>query len=283
MINNIVFFYIKFIYFTRKYLKFNVKGLGKIQRFLKSDFVFSAFNSKFYYNHKIEGSYDYLLINQSNEPETRKFLDYVLPALERFVFIDVGASIGEFVNLVSSYKNNVCVLAFEPRKDCVDVLIKNATLNQDDKTQVFEMALSNEVGEIEISLNAGGSSTGIYSLSDSYSNKIKVKTDKLDNLNLIQLKQLDYDYIMLIDVEGAEPLVLEGAINFIQVQKPLIIFEYNETSKKYFDLNHIYTLVGDGYSIFRINSEGKIDNDLVNTWNCAAIPKGSKFQKILDI
>jgi hypothetical protein len=86
MIKKTVFYYIKIIYFTRKYLKFKLKGLGRIQRLLKSDFVFSAYNSKFYYNHKIEGSYDYLLIDQSNEPETRKFLDRILPQLNHFVF-----------------------------------------------------------------------------------------------------------------------------------------------------------------------------------------------------
>jgi FkbM family methyltransferase len=281
MIKIIVFSYIKIIYLTQKFLKIKLKGLGRIQRLLGKDFVFLAYKTKFQYDHRIEGSYDYLLIGKSNEPETRKFLDNLIPQLNRFVFIDVGASIGEFINLVSTYRNNVNILAFEPRQDCVDVLIKNATLNQDNKTEVFNMALSNKVGEIEISLNAGGSSTGIYALSDDFSIKAIVKTSKLDDLKLPQLYQSECEFIMLIDVEGAEPLVLEGALEFIYTKKPLIIFEYNNTSKKYFNLNDIYKLLGEEYAVFRMNGEGKLDSDLENTWNCVAIPKFSVFQNIL--
>jgi len=86
MIKAIVLLYIKTVFHVEKLLKMKLKGLGRIQRFLKYNFVFSAYNSKFYYNHKIEGSYDYLLIDQSNEPETRKFLDRILPQLNHFVF-----------------------------------------------------------------------------------------------------------------------------------------------------------------------------------------------------
>jgi hypothetical protein len=100
MIKLIIFFFIRIIYISNKYLNFNLKGLGKIQRFLVKDFVFTAFKTQFQYDNTIEGSYDFLLIGKSNEPETRKFLNCLIPQLNRFVFIDVGASIGEFINLV---------------------------------------------------------------------------------------------------------------------------------------------------------------------------------------
>ncbi len=153
-------------------------------------------------------------------------------------------------------------------------------MNHDTKTDVFNIALSNNTGEIELFLNPGGSSTGIYSLSDESCKKVVVKTYKLDDLILPELNHVECEFIILIDVEGSEPLVLEGALNFIFTKKPLIIFEYNYTSKKHFNINDIYKLLGDEYSIFRINEEGKIDSNIENAWNCVAIHKSSIFHNI---
>ena len=236
---------------------------------------------KFFYNPKIEGSYDYLLIGKSNEPETRLFLDGLIPQLNRFTFIDDGASIGKFINLASNYPNKKNILAFEPRADCAMVLRENAKLNNDIKTEIFSLALSNFNGELELSLNAGGSSSGIYSTSVDNNKKTTVQTRKLDDLELPQLNDSDCDYILLIDVEGAEPMVLEGARNFIKNNRPLIIFEYNNTSKKYFNLEDIKQIIGIDYDIFRLNSEGRLDNNLLQTWNCVAVPKDTVFNRLL--
>ena len=82
------------------------------------------FGKQFYYLHAIEGSYDYLLIGKSNEPETHLFSNRVLPKLNTVNFVDVGASIGEFVFSVSNYSNVQNIYPFEPRPDCASVLRK---------------------------------------------------------------------------------------------------------------------------------------------------------------
>jgi FkbM family methyltransferase len=277
----IVLNYIRLIYFFQKYFSIRLKGLGRVQRFLKNEFVFDAFGRKFFYDPKIEGSYDYLLIGESNESETRLFLDWLLPKLERFTFIDIGASIGEFINLASIHRNKKNILAFEPRVECSEVLIKNVKLNNDSNTEIWNLALSNFNGDLELSLNAGGSSSGIYATSSDYSKKTIVQSRKLDDLELTQLNEACCDYILLIDVEGAEPMVLEGARNFIKNKRPLIIFEYNNTSKKYFNLEDIKQIIGIDYDIFRLNSEGRLDNNLLETWNCVAVPKYTVFNRLL--
>ena len=66
--------------------------------------------------------------------------------------------------------------------------------------------------------------------------------------------------ILLIDVEGAELLVIRGGKNFIINNKSLIIFEYNTTSKKYFNIEDISKTLKD-YRIFRLNSKGLLDNN----------------------
>jgi FkbM family methyltransferase len=252
-----------------------IKGLGRVQRLLKKEFIFDVFGKKFYYDPKIEGSYDYLLIGRSNEQETHILLDKVIPKLNKLNFIDVGASIGEFVFGVSRYNNVQEIFAFEPRPECAKVLRKNAQLNKDDRIIVFENAVDNKgIGELLIHLNAGGTSSGIYGNSD---NTIRVKSVTLDMALSITLQ----NPILLIDVEGAEPLVLRGAISFIKLNNPLIIFEYNLTSKKHFQLNEIKEILGAEYDIFRLKGDGNLDQDFTNSWNCVAIPNNSNFKELL--
>ncbi|MDF1561376.1 MAG: hypothetical protein P1P83_14395, partial [Bacteroidales bacterium] len=89
MIKSIVLTYIRIHFFLNR-RGLNVKGLGYTQRFLTRIFVFTAFGKKFYYNPVIEGSYDYLLIGRSNEPETQIFLAKTIALLDTTNFIDVG-------------------------------------------------------------------------------------------------------------------------------------------------------------------------------------------------
>lgn len=117
-----------------------MRGLGKVQKLLKDEFVFKAHRIKFFYNPLIEGSYDYLLIGKSNEPETHLFLQRVLSQLKEANFVDVGASVGEFIFGVSNYTNVQKIFAFEPRPDCAMVLRKNTELNNETRVTVFENA-----------------------------------------------------------------------------------------------------------------------------------------------
>lgn len=282
MVKILVKSYIRLIFFFHKKFKYKLKGLGKVQSLLRKEFTFRAFGKHFHYDPRIEGSYDYLLIGESNEPETRLFLDRLLPALDEFVFIDVGASIGEFINLVSSHENANKILAFEPRKECFEVLQKNAILNEEDRVIVINEALSDQSGHISFSLNKGGSSSGIYSIGSNQVNTVKVKMNRFDDLDILNASTFNItNYIVLIDVEGAEPLVLKGATKFIEEKSPLIIFEYNNTSKKYFNLKDIEDIIGENYSIFRLNGQGELDKEFENSWNCIAVPHKSKFEELL--
>lgn len=251
-------------------------GLGKIQRLIKENYVFSAFGKYFYYLHTIEGSYDYLLIGKSNEPETHLFFNKIFPNLKTANFVDVGASIGEFVFSVSNYKNVQNIHAFEPRPDCSYVLKKMKELNNENRISIHENIVSDSNESIFIYLNPGGTSSSIYS-ANNVTDKIEVKSVFLDN---VLPKKLE-NCIILIDVEGAEPLVLNSGKEFIKNNLPLIIFEYNLTSKKYFDLDKIQNIIGTSYIIHRIKADGTLDQDFSNSWNCVAVPKNTEFAKIL--
>jgi FkbM family methyltransferase len=272
-----IFTFIKFHHFIKTQFGINLKGLGRVQRYLRNDFTFKAFNKNFYYSHEIEGSYDYLLIGKSNEPETHLFLNSIIPKMESVNFIDVGASVGEFVLSITNYFNVNNIFAFEPRTSCAKVLLKNIELNREDRITVYEFAASDKEGIINFNLNKGGSSAGFYSQSSSTINRLEVRTVLLDKV----LPKLLKNTILLVDVEGAEPLVLSGGKEFIDRNKPLIIFEYNNTSKRHFDLSDIKRIIGDTYSIYRIKHDGSLDQDFTNSWNCVAISSNSNFQEVL--
>ncbi len=275
---NFVLMFIKFRYLIQKYFGMNLSGLGKIQLLLRKNFEFKAFGKIFYYINSIEASYDYLLIGKSNEPETHLFLNKVIPSLKVVNFIDVGASIGEFVYAITNYSNVNSIFAFEPRPDCAMALRINKELNKEQRITIFENAVSDTEGTISIFLNAGGSSSGIYSQSTTAStNEIKVNTVLLDDVLPAKLDNT----ILLIDVEGAEPMVIRGGMEFIKRNNPLIIFEYNEVSKKYFNLIDIQNILGESYLIYCIKSDGSLDQDFSNSWNCAAIPVNTDFETIL--
>lgn len=87
---------------------------------------------------------------------------------------------------------------------------------------------------------------------------------------------------MLIDVEGAEPLVLESRTNFINQNHPLIIFEYNHVSKKYFNLDDIYKIIGNQHQVYRLKGDGTLDSDFSMSWNCVAVHIDSAFYKIIE-
>lgn len=253
-----------------------IKGLGYVQRFLRREFVFTFRGRKFFYAPVIEGSYDYLLIDRSNEPETHLFLSKIFPVLNNSNFIDVGASVGEFVINAFNQPSVRQIFAFEPRPECALVLRKNAELNNESKLNVCQFAVSDVKEDVVFHLNPGGTSSGLFgnSMSDRIINVPAVTLDSM-------LPPALENTVILIDVEGAEPKVLRGGINFIRNNNPLIIFEFNNTSKQYFSLREIEGLLGNSYSIYRLRGDGDLDLDFQNSWNCVAIPAGSVFSDIL--
>jgi len=59
-------------------------------------------------------------------------------------------------------------------------------------------------------------------------------------------------------------------------------FEYNATSKKYFTLEDIQNILPPSYKFYRLrpNGDGRLDNNLNDTWNCVAVSSASEFAQI---
>jgi FkbM family methyltransferase len=139
--------------------------------------------------------------------------------------IDVGCFEGEILALYLKYAPKGKHFAFEPLPDKYEKLaIKYGNIKS---VNLHNVALSNREGTSGFNyVTSNPSYSGLlrrdYDRAHEKDEQIIVKTDLLDHCLPDHIK-ID---IIKIDVEGAEYLVLDGAMETIRKWKPLIIFEH---------------------------------------------------------
>ena len=230
-----------------------------------------------FFNHRVAGCYVRLINGEYTEPETHIFIQRVIGGINSSVnFIDVGANVGEMVLDAAQYEKVKYIYAFEPHPECAKACRISMMLNgYDDKAVVIQKILSENTDPVKFDFNAISPNASSIVISDEKSGTF-VYPATLDN----EFPGAIETSILLIDVEGAEPLVLKGGENFIKRNLPLIIFEYNDTSKKYFNLDNIRKILGSDYHIYRLRSDAYLDRDYINTWNCVAVNVNSAFYNL---
>lgn len=279
MLKFIVISYIHLYVFACRQFGLRLRGLGYALRSLKHEFIFNVNSLKFWFNPKCAAAYCVMPGGYWNEPETHVFFDSVLAKIFGTVnFIDVGASVGEMVIPMAKHNKVLQVTAFEPQFECAHAIEKSAQLNGIKNLSVVPCAASDKRGKVRFSssINNPTAASITSDFSDVSPDVSCVAVDDVisaDNAHQV---------IMLIDVEGHEPAVLRGAERLIKEAQPLIIFEYNATSKKYFTLEDIRNILPPSYKFYRLrpNGDGRLDNDLDDTWNCVAVSSASEFADI---
>lgn len=118
------------------------------------------------------------------------------------VIVDIGANIGITVQHFRDHAKKV--YAVEPTSEHFEALSKNKEFNKWDNVELFNCAIADKDGEMEIGLNKGNRTS--HSLMFKTGEGEKVKTKKLTTLfKEAGIKQVDF---MKFDVEGAEDLIL---------------------------------------------------------------------------
>lgn len=147
--------------------------------------------------------------------------------------IDAGAFTGD-TSLPLSKRTTKNVYAFEPFKDSFEILKKNIDDNNIENIIPINKSLGNINGERSLFLS-GNNVQGITSDATlrSYDNEIKVEETTIDTF--VEENNLEVGFIT-IDVEGAEMDLLEGAINTIKTQKPLLYISIYHKVSDYFDI-----------------------------------------------
>ena len=191
------------------------------------------------------------------EPELRE-LDQLLKPGD--VFIDVGANVGLFTlkaaRLVGSGGR---VLALEPSSTAYAELLDNLALNTFDWVTPVMAAASNEDGSAQLNhVDLGGDPQAFSLVNAANANGGEiVAIMRLDTFAVEQaLVRID---LIKIDVEGAEPMVIEGALGCLAAFRPAVIFECNAyinaggeagAARACWDM-----LAGTGYRFFRLHGK----------------------------
>ena len=256
----------------------NLRGLGWALDWIQQARVIDVDGNRFFLSPQVSRAYGVMVAGFWNEPETHLFLDAILTKLEEPVFmVDVGASIGEFAVTYACHPKIKTVLAYEPSPLAADALRRSGEMEGLTRLVVCQKAMSDHAGQATFedsrrspmasSLHHKGKAARVSVA------MITVECTTLDE----DLAPWEETSIILMDIEGGEFNAIKGGLNYIERQKPLVIFEYNATSKQSFSLEMVRSLLGEHYNIFRLRSDGRLDHNEDETWNMVAVQKNGQF------
>ncbi|MGZ7458970.1 FkbM family methyltransferase [Pseudomonas sp. Ma2-10] len=148
--------------------------------------------------------------------------------------LDIGAFIGTHTLAFAHFVGDSGqVYSFEPRKEIYQVLCSNIDANKFKHVQAFNMGLAEEVGSLTLesiditeSVNFGGLSID---------NVVPKEIANVYDVHISTVDKLDVSVVdfMKLDVEGMERRVLEGAVEVIARDQPLIFCECNSMTSGY--------------------------------------------------
>ncbi len=208
----------------------------------------------FTYNSKI--AREFLLSNPSIpdhvwEPQTTKLLLHFSKNAKNVVI--AGAYFGDQAILIANNiksEGGLCH-AFEPNKNNSDLIKHNAELNQLQNILVNNFALWNKSGEKLVF--EGEDALASTKLADSNYNNALITLSIDDYIEDENISSLD---LLMIDVEGSEFKVIEGAQQSIKKHKPVIVFEthslYDDWSKGLENSPSVTFFKALGYEIFAV-------------------------------
>jgi FkbM family methyltransferase len=208
-----------------------------------------------------------LLLKGSYEQRiSERFAKYLKPDS---CVIDIGANIGYYSLLAASQCPHGQVFSFEPDKQNFQMLKTSIAYNGfEEIIQVYNLAVSDSNKTIMIADpgntdNSGARFTSTNEdllkslLSDSNSYLEKVEAVQLDTF--LKINKVD---IVKIDIEGHEPYAIEGMLNILRRDKPVIFTELAPSNLKLFSAiepsDFLQPLLDIGYQIYLVERSGKV-------------------------
>lgn len=178
-----------------------------------------------------------VLNSKLGEPGTGSLFLSLLKMTHPKIFWDIGANIGGYSWLLMSVNKDLQAVLFEPDPDNAWLIEKTISHAHLKNAHLIRRAVSNEIGTATFAVDKVSSATGSLMIDQTFSERIfghkppciTVETTTLDSL----WKQEGFSFpdIIKIDVEMAEHLVFEGAMELIKESQPVIIFECSSWNK----------------------------------------------------
>lgn len=161
--------------------------------------------------------------------ETGTYEKGTIQLLHRFLqpgqtYLDIGANIGLMSSIASGIVGNKGkVLAVEANPKTVEILQHNLALNACTNVSIFPFALGDAPGKATLYENWNVNRGGASLLAQDNEEGIEVAVDTIDNVF-----KNDAIHLVKIDVEGFELEVLNGGIEVLKTQRPVLIIEVSE-------------------------------------------------------
>ena len=180
------------------------------------------------------------------------------------IVIDVGANIGYYTLIFAQLVGKSGkVIAFEPESKNFEILKKNIEINNYDNVIVEQKIVSEKCGKMKLYVSDSDIVGHRIQQMKNLKNFIEVESVTLDDY----MEKLHLDKkvnFIKIDVEGAEPKVLEGSNKILEENDQLKIFtEFNREVVKKYDIEPkemIDLLYRNGFKIYLPNyKENKIN------------------------
>lgn len=157
------------------------------------------------------------------EPGTARFIKFLSDKCS-FAIV-AGSHIGYYPVIIGQVNHDCKIYAFEPNPINKSRCLDNIRLNDLDNVTVVDKALGNNVGQGRMYFNFGQSS-----LVDS---RRKYEDEGVVDITTLDKFGLDFNgnnTLLVLDAEGYEKNIIEGGIDFISKNKPMIVFELNENA-----------------------------------------------------
>ncbi|MBU4217087.1 FkbM family methyltransferase [Candidatus Parcubacteria bacterium] len=147
--------------------------------------------------------------------EKKKVKLFISSVVDAKVVFDIGSNVGYYSLLANKYMKEGKVFAFEPSRRNVEFLKKHMSLNNADKVEVVDSAISDVSGEVFLQENELGVLDTISSKEGTYNVSAISIDDFCESKNL-------YPDVIKLDVEGAEMLAFNGAKKTLASKRPVV-------------------------------------------------------------
>lgn len=195
--------------------------------------------SVFYYKHGIEKIHN-------------------IEKLRNGVFFDIGGYVGDSAIVLNELLPEK-IYTFEALPKHCEAIKENLELNKISNVVIESMALGNTNGFVTMGV-CGSSSNAVSRGGIEIEDKIVVPMQTLDNY--VKANNIDNIKLIKVDIEGSEPLFLDGAKETITTQRPVLLLSIYHNEHDFFELKPIIESWNLGYkfSIFK-SINGNITNE----------------------
>jgi len=168
------------------------------------------------------------------------------------VFFDIGAHVGYYTLLASKLVGKEGkVYAFEPFPRNIKLLKKHIFINNISNTKIFELALSNKIGQSFFTSNECNSMNHLTDIAGP--NSIEVYVSSLDYL--FDRGKINKPSVIKIDVEGGEYEVLLGGKKLLIKSHPIIFLATHERMNPGVHNKCLNFLIQLGYEVIPIDGK----------------------------